>query len=635
MIATAPANTARARVRVSLSGTAATTFWLDDGIFCESAVPVLPLRTDNVTGGVTGETAAFDSANILGGPMAGLVRQNRTIWHRIQTNGKTYPVFYGYTDTWGPTWDDSGIGEMTARMRATDGRKFFARSNFIHSLPDVVEYDELQQADDPFVLYNLDEQRGTKMVAHTKVIKYKKGPKKGKKKRIKKWRTRETRADLTGIAGPSGTYKNTPLLGEEGPIFGDDATCVRFRKAQNEYATFTIDSGELVDTEEITIEAWVNLDSLSSDMTIFSFPKTTKAGVDFIPGFVRIDAGGGVSWEIEDEFGADGVVFAGTTSVGTWYHVCATRADGGEMFVYLNGVEVGSSLGIVNATAVAGTCAIGRNQWIAGLGSAGAYFDGRIARLGIYEKFFTVDRALARYNAAFYGLEESLSGERLVNVLNTMGKFSLPYQIDPGTKTMVPARYAGLPPQELLDEVLFAETEPSLFFFSREGYPTFRDNDYREDVTTPEFTIGPTGVQYEGMNTSDTDTFYYNKVVGTREDEVTFIAEDLDLIEEDGEYVLQIDGIPLVSDADAQAYVDGLLARYASNTARITNFLLNGADTTQRDAILTLEFGDYVLCQLTPPGATVQWQQYSYIERRRLSQEEGSPIMGEFGVSPK
>ena len=122
-----------------------------------------------------------------------------------------------------------------------------------------------------------------------------------------------------------GTFEGGPTLGQEALISGGTS-------AQFSGGSYGQVPGDVFDSFiRFTVAAWVNLDDLSDQQTIFA-----KGSTDGAPTFALLSFGGNLEWfsNGESEFSSDAVLTAGTT-----HHVAVTWSTN-KAVIYVDGVVV-------------------------------------------------------------------------------------------------------------------------------------------------------------------------------------------------------------------------------------------------------------------------------------------------------
>lgn len=234
----------------------------------------------------------------------------------------------------------------------------------------------------------------------------------------------------------------------------------------------------------------------------------------------------------------------------------------------------------------------------------------------------------------------ALSDKKGLTVWDGWRTSSSPWHIDPGTRTMPPARYAGLPPKELIEDAVAAEGDPARFYISKGGFPTYLDATHRGRGywSNPRYVFGAgTGeIPFQELTLSDEDAYLYNDIRATREEgDQTFQATDATSISSYGLLVLPLDSVPLADDTEIQAFVDDTLSRYKDPMTRISSFVVIGTTAAIRQVILSLEIGDQVMIRWQPSQGGSLIEQVSYVERRKISGVPDIKVVGEFSVSPR
>jgi hypothetical protein len=195
----------------------------------------------------------------------------------------------------------------------------------------------------------------------------------------------------------SGNGADASGNGNDGTVIGAGLTTDRFGHPKSAYHFDGVD--DYIDLPslysyspaQVTINAWVNLDSIGTRQMI-----TIKAtGLDTPGNFaLEIADSGHIRWQ-----GNNGGWWAvmGTTllQTDTWYQITAVQ-DGGTSRVFLNGVEDGSG---TNAGIAAGTIPwmIGQHPWYQGGFVPGFGFDGTIDDVRIYDGALTGEQIQALY----------------------------------------------------------------------------------------------------------------------------------------------------------------------------------------------------------------------------------------------
>jgi hypothetical protein len=192
------------------------------------------------------------------------------------------------------------------------------------------------------------------------------------------WRLGEssgtTAVDEMGAS--NGTYSGGYTLGAAGALVNDANTAVDLNGTSGRMSAPSVPALDL--TSQVSIEAWVNPDSLAGTRWIVN--KGT---------FYYLYISNGTTY-----FGIHqgGYLFVTTTTVttGAWQHLVGTY-DGSTLVLYRNGVVVAQApaSGAISSTSTA--------VFVGAVSAAGSYYDGRIDEVAIYGTALTPAQALAHY----------------------------------------------------------------------------------------------------------------------------------------------------------------------------------------------------------------------------------------------
>jgi hypothetical protein len=350
---------------------------------------------------------------------------------------------------------------------------------------------------------------------------------KGKKRRtIKKrhrWRTQETRAEVAGIAGSPGTYRNTPSLGQPGIILGDPDTSVLFEAAKNQNARVTLqETDDLRGLNRISVEAW-------------AYPLTAVGGGGrrgivvgpYTGGSAPIfdlsqDAGNVIAWSVTIDQFANQLEVTIPENLNEWTHYVGTW-NGQHLKLYENGVLAASidhpeTLQTVSA-----------NQFLHIATYPGSDdFNGYVDEVAVYEKALSAGRVLAHYTAATArGWPEQTAGTRIADIV-THALWS-EASIQTSGRNLQPVFKHGQPKLEEISESMHAEGPQTLFFFNGSGDPVYLGHEWKATASaynTVQATFGDGSgeIPYENVElVYDNETF--NEVTTNREGGTSFTAE--------------------------------------------------------------------------------------------------------------
>jgi hypothetical protein len=460
--------------------------------------------------------------------------------------------------------------------------------------PDASSYEDVVTYDQPWGYWQLGEPEGTKVVSH---VRYRHGGKwKGENRRNRRYRThnRVTKAEVEGTAGPSGTYKNLPTLGEPGLILGDPGTSVRFARANTQYARIPLDSsgGETLDGNRLTVEAWVKLAQVGVTHRIVIGP---------------LDTGGSAVWELFISSTGDVVGFTaapaplilGTTSmtVGPIYHIAVTFTPTTQR-LYLNGV-----LDKEGGTGTNFPAAAANPEIIIGSKSTNPP-DAWLAHVAIYEKALEPDTILDHYQAgAQRGYASQLTGARIAAIASS--PLWSTSAIEPGSFTMQPTMQYGQGKLDEIVETVQTERPRSQFYFDGVGNPIFRDFDSLDGAPS----AGTFGDATGETPYADIDLLYdnevFNTVTGSIDGGRAITVTDATSVSDRKPKTRDDEvGLPLMDDDDVRTVVSTILAEWKTPTLRPTTVTIQGADTDRISKILHGTIGSVVRVKRRGTGGT-------------------------------
>jgi hypothetical protein len=233
------------------------------------------------------------------------------------------------------------------------------------------------------------------------------------------WRLGET-SGTTAVdqkATSNGTYTGGYTLGQAGSLTRDSNTAVDFNGTSG-YVTVP-DAAALRPTSSISIEAWVNPDSLAGTRWIVN--KGT---------FYYLYISGGLTYfGIRTPAGAYRYLTTTAVTTGSWQHLVGTF-DGSRMALYRNAVNVAE--GSFNDTIATSADALA----IGAIGPTGSWFDGRIDEVAVSNAALSAETVAAHYNAGLdadvwttpeahdYKFEITLDNDLAVEGLSASATFS-------------------------------------------------------------------------------------------------------------------------------------------------------------------------------------------------------------------
>ena len=326
-----------------------------------------------------------------------------------------------------------------------------------------------------------------------------------------------------------------------------------------------------------------------------------------------------------------------------WHHYAFVRAVNGTtdqtFTVYVDGVLKGSVTlagdpnGYTWDTTVPYVDAIGvlGRAW----DPAAAYdSSGTLAHFGAWDRQLSAaDIALLASATLDDPGSEALTGTMLGDLLRSSGWPSTSLALDPGASTLAPAVLAA----NVLDAALtFADADGGVLYVRGDGAIRFRDRNALWSAATPptmsDDPATPGAIPYADLTISSDDSQTYTRVEVKGASGSVYVAEDAAATTTYGLRVLSLDLVAL-SDADAQARANYLLALYATQRARATG----AAFTLARDDVSAFVLGaqllDRVTVSRTTPGGHT-WSQVSWIEGWELTMDGRSPWAAKLDLVP-
>jgi PKD repeat protein len=190
-----------------------------------------------------------------------------------------------------------------------------------------------------------------------------------------------------------GVYENTPTLGAAGLLIGDSNKAIDLTRSQSERVS--VADNTLLDPTNITLEAWVRVDSaLSLNQARTIFAKSNSQGNDFSYSLAYQRSGlstNQLDFAITTTSNTDFAVTQ-TLNTGTTYHIVATY-NGATMRMYVNGVEIGGG------RAKTGNMRNSAQPLRIGAFFSADYWDGAIDEAAVYSTALPAATIVAHYNA--------------------------------------------------------------------------------------------------------------------------------------------------------------------------------------------------------------------------------------------
>jgi hypothetical protein len=165
---------------------------------------------------------------------------------------------------------------------------------------------------------------------------------------------------------------------------------------------------------------------------------------------------------------------------------------------------------------------------------------------------------------------------------------------------------------------LVNNSEPGAFFVGAEGNITFVDrSDAISSSGLPVFSDDGTGIPFVELNVVYGSELLYNRVIVSRLNGGTAIADDSDSQNAYGITVLEQDGLLVADDSDAISLALFLLGQYSEPEYRFESLGVALEDLSGPNvaAVLGLELGDVVEVRFTPNGIGTQIDKYARVIR--------------------
>lgn len=522
---------------------------------------------------------------------------------RHTADATTYNEGIYYVVDWGPDFTD-GFNEEAAVV-CVDGWGLTSLDNLPElDPPEASSVDEVIEFEEPMGYWRLGDPPGTKLVSHLRSKRWRrKHP-----RRRKRYQTVETAAEATGVSGPAGTYKNTPLLGEKGLVLGDPTTCLTLRRAQSEYARIPLEDADDTSGPELTVGILFRAgsDVSTSDNTLVAGPLNSgfpiwRLWVDSgFPTFEQLFTDGGVGF-------TSGMV---EILPGELHSIIGTF-NGYEGKVILDGIwDIGDSLhagggGVIDAaTETTPYVRIGND-------TLGALCEGSLQECFIIQRDIGIERAHAIHQAMLErGFDDQLAGDRIESLL-TSALWS-EAGIPAGTMRVKPIMHYGQSIQDEVIDATAAEGPDPMVYFNRTGDPVYLPWEFKDasPYNTSQATFGTSGseIPYKDIGLAYDDTIF-NEVVGNAEGGPTQRESDAT---SQGQYKRRVDPAPtdlplfgvVIADENAKKVVHAHLVRKKDPQRTVRSIVLEDAELAPRTQIHTRNIGDAVRVKHRPKGGT-------------------------------
>lgn len=519
-------------------------------------------------------------------------------------------IFDGYVDSWTQAFPDR-LFDIETVVPCSDGRKVLNLLAQPTSNPSVESFADVVDFYQPSVYYRMGEPAGTKLIIQKR------------KKKHRRHKKEITAADLEGVSGPSGTYVNTPTLGQAGVVAGDMDTAVRFTEAQSEYAKVVFDSESLGGGRAVTVMCWINA---ASSMVAGSVPLVTgpRHTASIAPIFdLGVGAGSIPVFGVNLDDGTRPSADASTSlSTAIWYFLVGIY-DGTNVYIYIDSV-------LRATTATSGAALRVGNTGELRLAAGDAvpptnFFDGTLDEVAVFETALSQEQVTDIYQAASRGYNQEATGTRISNALSNAG---LPISSDlmAGQRQILPVRQFGQPSLDPIGQAVEAEGGRSGFFFSGSGRATFLDRTYSDvypyNVNQASFGDAEDVAQmgsifYEDISWVMPEQTIANTVRVEASGGTTQEVYDLASRSKFFERTVEKTGALMVSDSDALDEASWLLAHLKDGQERVASVsfpvVATVIDPDHETQAICRELGDRITVTQRPKAGQAK-SQVSHIE---------------------
>lgn len=568
----------------------------------------------------------YDSTNVAG-PWFGNIRPMRRIRIRETFNGVTYPVFDGYVDRW--HLDYPAVGhDATATVTATDAFKVMARTD----LPGSVYEDEVRTTG-PRFWWRLNEN-------------------------LARLEEGEALDSQTVSSERNGDFINNPYVGAQGLIVNDPGTSIEISNPVFDTGVpiqgVSMVSGagglDVLAQAAWSIETWCRT-SNTQDGDITNAVWTIADDLDATPPSAALSREDTVTFDnrfVFFVFNSARTVFYGKMTAadfvrpGQIYHIVCTREAGGQLRMYINGVEqttdiTGGGGSVLPNNPTGRPFNVGHNP-IASEAEPDHNWVGEIDEVAVYLSAISAARITAHYEAGTHPWQDDLPGTRIGRILDLDDWPADLRELDPGLTTLQSATL-GTTALEHLQTV--AETEFGLLFVNRAGDVRFVDR-------TAVFARSPgpavygddTGeVGYREIVPDDGDEVIRNRARISRLNGTVRTATDTGSVDEFGRFDYWLEGLYHRTETYSQDYADFIVAEYHEPRRRITALVLGppiaGEEDVVYPAMLGPELGDAVNVSHNPLGGGDPFTQTCVIEGIEHAGAPGGMRTTRFVLSPE
>jgi hypothetical protein len=163
---------------------------------------------------------------------------------------------------------------------------------------------------------------------------------------------------------------------------------------------------------------------------------------------------------------------------------------------------------------------------------------------------------------------------------------------------------------------LVNNSEPGSFFVGAEGDLTFVDrSDAISSTGWPVFSDDGTGIPFVELGVVYGSELLYNRIIVSRLNGGTAIADDTDSQNAYGISVLEVENILVATDSDATSLASYLLGQYSEPEYRFETLgvALEDLSDANTATVLGVELGDVVQIKFTPNGVGTQIDKYARV----------------------
>lgn len=539
---------------------------------------------------VNNRARRFDPLHAAG-PHYGELKPNKRMRVRATYDGTTYEVFTGFVDGWPQSYAPPSESELTVGV--TDGFKLLERAR----MPDDL-YGVEVLADSPRLWYRLDETSGRQI----------------------RDSSGNDRHALGAVDASVAAVEGGLIASANGSVKLDVATWDA--KIPKEHLAF--------DFDPCSAEFWFQCDKPPQTPGVNGIITGASAAsglyFDIFVDYADPDATvatfptpGGFLWCYVGQIGGGfrGSAASSQMCDGLPHHVLFTRS-GSTVKIYVDGVDrtyYPLTFGSITATTgcdldlnIAYGDSITWPKW-EGAGSP------RLDEFAIYDTALSAADALRHYQAGLYLWDGDHTGERLDNILDTIGWPAGDRNIDTGEAVLGPASWGENTKALDLGRLVEATEQGALYINHRDaGKLRFRDRaalltetaSTTSQATFTDDATDTTNVHYSGIEIDYDELEIINSV------DVTWIGgtvtrTDATSVGDNGEQSIKIETL-LRTQAEAEGVGDWVLAHLAEPQVRIRSITIkatgrNGAaEDATWEQVLGRQFGDRITVIRHPQG---------------------------------